>query len=177
MNPVLRRRALSCFLAATLLTLTGCWDPPEPKSYPADVGGYNYTDAYIDGFWITNEGEDFGAGGPNVFPKEPGFERSGGAKSMCCIGIPVRWRPGQKQIITWRRDTHPYDDDRSGDQTLTALAEVPPYGQKAYGFWVHFLPGDRIRIEIQDQPTMPVRPADDDPYIVQGVLDTQVIKK
>ncbi|WP_171907305.1 DUF3304 domain-containing protein [Burkholderia plantarii] len=89
----------------------------------------------------------------------------------------AHWRPGLKLVIRWRRDTKPYDDDRSGDQWLTASTDVPPYGPHNYGFWVHFLPDDRIRVEIQDRPEMPEKPADNDPYIVQGVLDPELNKK
>ncbi len=82
-----------------------------------------------------------------------------------------------KLVIKWRRDSRPYDKDRSGDQWLTATTEVPPYGPRTYGFVVHFLPGDRIRVEIEDKPEMAKKPADNDPYIVQGVLDPELNKK
>ncbi|MEY8170177.1 hypothetical protein AB9D46_04435, partial [Burkholderia multivorans] len=53
----------------------------------------------------------------------------------------------------------------------------PPYGPRTYGFVVHFLPGDRIRVEIEDKPAMAKKPADNDPYTVQGVLDPELNKK
>ncbi|WP_244486967.1 DUF3304 domain-containing protein [Burkholderia plantarii] len=163
------------FVGLLFFILTACSDQDE--SSPSSVSGYNYTDYYIDQFLIGNEGREFLAGGPNIFPKERGEARSGGGASVCCIGIPAHWRPGLKLVIRWRRDTKPYDDDRSGDQWLTASTDVPPYGPHNYGFWVHFLPDDRIRVEIQDKPEMPEKPADNDPYIVQGMLDPELNKK
>jgi hypothetical protein len=162
-------------VVALLISTFGCSDANEIN--PSDVGGFNYTSYYIAGFRVVNEGQELSAGGPNIFPRKKGEERSGGGKFMCCIGIPRHWRPDAKLVVQWRRDTHPYDEDRSGDQWLTATTAVPSYGPHTYGFWVHFLPGDRIRVEIQDKPEMPGKPDDDDPYIVQGVLDPELNKE
>ncbi len=82
-----------------------------------------------------------------------------------------------KLVVKWRRDTHPYDDDRSGDQWLTAITEVPPYGPRTAGFVVHFLSRDRIRIQIRDEKGGLRRIDDQDPYIVQGALDPELNKK
>ncbi|VWC64919.1 lipoprotein [Burkholderia lata] len=163
------------FVVGLLLTLAGCSDADE--SNPSDVSGYNYTDYYIAGFRVGNEGQGLWAGGPNIFPKDPGVERSGGGKFMCCISIPSKWRSGMKLVVKWRRDAHPYDDDRSGDQWLTATTEVPPYGPRTAGFVVHFLPDDRIRIQIRDEKGVLPKIDDQDPYIVQGVLDPELNKK
>ncbi|WP_175822797.1 DUF3304 domain-containing protein [Burkholderia sp. BCC0419] len=161
-------------LVGLLLLFIGCSD--EKESNPSSVSGYNYTDYYIDQFNITNEGQQLSAGGANMLPKDAGQERSESG-GMCCIGIPSKWRPGMKLVVRWRRDTKPYDEDRSGDQWLTAITDVPPYGPRTYGFVIHFLSGDRIRAEIQDKPQMPEKPADTDPYIVQGMLDKELNKK
>ncbi|HDR9325594.1 TPA: hypothetical protein QDB42_005782, partial [Burkholderia multivorans] len=45
------------------------------------------------------------------------------------------------------------------------------------GFVVHFLSGDRIRIQIRDEKGILPKIDDDDPYIVQGVLDPELNKK
>ncbi|WP_322064144.1 DUF3304 domain-containing protein [Burkholderia ubonensis] len=169
------KRFAALFVVGLPLTMVGCSDANE--SNPSDVSGYNYTDHYIAGFRVGNEGQELSAGGPNIFPKEQGKARSGGGKFMCCIGIPSRWHPGMKLVVKWRRDTHPYDDDRSGDQWLTATTEVPPYGRRTAGFVVHFLPGDRIRIQIRDEKGVLPKIDDQDPYIVQGVLDPELNKK
>ncbi len=89
------------FAVGLLLTLAGCSDANE--SDPSSVGGYNYTDYYIDKFHVTNEGQQLSAGGANMFPKEAGRERSeiGG---MCCIGIPSKWRPSMRLVVRWNVD-------------------------------------------------------------------------
>ncbi|ABB11102.1 DUF3304 domain-containing protein [Burkholderia lata] len=169
------KRFAMLFVVGLLLTLAGCSDADE--SNPSDVSGYNYTDYYIAGFRVGNEGQDLWAGGPNIFPKRHGESRSGGGGGMCCISIPSKWRPDMKLVVKWRRDTHPYDDDRSGDQWLTAITEVPPYGPRTAGFVVHFLSRDRIRIQIRDEKGGLRRIDDQDPYIVQGALDPELNKK
>ncbi|AJK45862.1 DUF3304 domain-containing protein [Burkholderia plantarii] len=170
----IRNDFVALFVVGLLFALAGC--PGKNEINPSNVSGYNYTGYYIGGFSISNEGQGISAGGPNVFPKEPGEERSGGGKYVCCIGIPEKWRPGMKLVVKWRRDTHPYDDDRSGDQWLTATTEVPPYGPRTAGFIVHFLPDDRIRIQIRDEKGVLPKIDDRDPYIVQGVLDAELNK-
>ena len=175
MNISFLRRCLALCMGALLLTIVGCSDSNE--SNPSNVSGFNYTDYYIARFRVANEGQDIWAGGPNIFPKEQGEARSGGGAFMCCIGIPSRWRPGMKLVVEWRRDTRPYDEDRSGDQWLTATTEVPPYGPRTAGFVVHFLPGDRIRIQVRDEKGLLPKIDDQDPYIVQGVLDPELNKQ
>ncbi|MDN7654137.1 DUF3304 domain-containing protein [Burkholderia multivorans] len=175
MNIAVLKRFLVLLTGSLLVAIAGCSD--ENESNPSNVSGYNYTDYYIAGFRVGSEGDEFPAGGPNIFPKKDGQMRSGGGGFVCCISIPAHWHPGMKLVIKWRRDTKPYDKDRSGDQWLTATTEVPPYGPRTYGFVVHFLPGDRIRVEIEDKPEMAKKPADNDPYIVQGVLDPELNKK
>ncbi|AOR70476.1 hypothetical protein BBJ41_23310 [Burkholderia stabilis] len=172
---VVSKRFAGLLAAGFLSTILGCSDANE--SNPSDVSGYNYTDYYIAGFRVGNEGQELSAGGPNIFPKKDGQARSGGGGFVCCISIPSHWRPDTKLVIKWRRDTKPYDDDRSGDQWLTATTDVPPYGPRTAGFVVHFLSGDRIRIQIRDEKGILPKIDDDDPYIVQGVLDSELNKK
>jgi hypothetical protein len=57
-----------------------------------------------------------------------------------------------------------------------ATTEVPPYGPPAYRFLLHFSPGDRTRMQIQDKVEMPGKPDDDDPCIVHRVLDPKLKK-
>ncbi|AJY15329.1 DUF3304 domain-containing protein [Burkholderia multivorans] len=163
------KRFAGLSIVFSLATILGCSD--ENESNPSELSGYNYTDYYITGFRVGSEGDEFPAGGPNIFPKKDGQMRSGGGGFVCCVSIPAHWHPGMKLVIKWRRDTKPYDKDRSGDQWLTATTEVPPYGPRTAGFVVHFLSGDRIRIQIRDERGILPEIDDDDPYIVQGVLD------
>ena len=168
-----RKCFATLFAVGLLLTLAGCSDANE--SNPSDVSGYNYTGYYIAGFRVGNENEELSAAGPNIFPKEPGEERSGGGKYICCIGIPSKWRPGMKVVVKWKVDK--IQDGATPGKWYTATTEVPPYGPRTAGFVVHFLPGDRIRIQIRDEKGVLPKIDDGDPYIVQGVLDPELNKK
>jgi hypothetical protein len=51
-------------------------------------------------------------------------------------------------------------------------------GSQSGGVWAIFLPGDRVRIMVADgnasgHNSVARRPADDDPYVAQGVLDDE----
>jgi hypothetical protein len=141
-----------------------------------DVGGYNYTNYDIGGFVITTVGQPFAARGPNIMPKEKGEERSGGSDGMCCLGIPRHWHPGMEVAVTW--DVDKLLDGKTPGKWYTALAKVPPYGPHTGGVIVHFLPGDRIRVQVFNASSGVLPRIDDnDPYIVQGVLDPELNKK
>ena len=173
MDTPIWKRFLALFVGSLLLALIGCSDANE--SNPSDVSGFNYTDYYIAGFRITNEGQELSAGGPNIFPKKVDEERSGGGASMCCIGIPSRWRPGMKLVVKWKVDK--IQDGKTPGEWYTAITEVPPYGRRTAGFVVHFLPGDRIRVQVRDEAGILPRIDDHDSYIVQGVLDPEENKE
>ena len=148
-------------------SIGGCSDPDD--SSPADVQGFNYTSYYIAQFDVANEDQTMSAAGPNIFPKDANEARSGGGASVCCISIPSHWRPGMKLVVTWNVDK--IQDGKTPGQWYTATTDVPPYGPNTDGFWVHFLPGDRIRVQVLDKQEVPQKPDDHDPYIVQGTLD------
>ncbi|MGY6242656.1 DUF3304 domain-containing protein (plasmid) [Burkholderia ambifaria] len=167
------KRFATLFVIGLLLTLAGCSDADE--SNPSDVSGYNYTDYYIAGFRVGNEGQGLWAGGPNIFPKRHGESRSGGGGGMCCISIPSKWRSGMKLVVKWKVDK--IQDGKTPSKWYTATTEVPPYGPRTAGFLVHFLPGDRIRIQIRDEKGVLPKIDDHDPYVVQGVLDPELNKK
>ncbi|EDT37222.1 DUF3304 domain-containing protein [Burkholderia ambifaria] len=169
MNLNVLKRFPVLLVGSLLLTILGCSDANE--SNPSSVSGYNYTDYYIDQFRVMSENQDLSAGGANMLPKKAGQQRSESGGS-CCIGIPSHWRPGMKLVVKWNIDK--VLDGKHLGTWYTATTDVPAYGPRTYGFVVHFLPGDRIRVEIEDKPEMPDKPADDDPYIVQGVLDPEL---
>ncbi|WP_081075734.1 DUF3304 domain-containing protein [Burkholderia stagnalis] len=154
--------------AALLVGLPGCSDSKEVN--PAGISGYNYTSAYIHTFRISSEDGKVEGVGPNISPKNPDQERSGGGAQTCCVGIPKYWRPGMKLVIQWYANKAL--DGKLGTWYV-ARTEVPRYDPSTYGFWIHFLPGDRIRVQIRDRKGPMVRPPDDDPYIVQGVPDKE----
>ncbi|MDY7801530.1 DUF3304 domain-containing protein [Burkholderia stagnalis] len=151
-----------------LVGLPGCSDSREVN--PAGIYGYNYTSAYIHMFRISSEDGNVKGVGPNISPKRLDQERSGGGAETCCVGIPKHWRPGMKLAVQWYANK--MLDGKLGTWYV-AHTEVPRYGPSTYGFWVHFLPDDRVRIQVLDNPYGPARPADDDPYIVQGVPDKE----
>ncbi|ALK30132.1 DUF3304 domain-containing protein [Burkholderia plantarii] len=169
----IRNDFVALFVVGLLFALAGC--PGKNEINPSNVSGYNYTGYYIGGFRIGNEGQEISAGGPNVFPKEPGEERSGGGKYVCCIGIPEKWRSGMKLVVKWNVDK--ILDGKHLGTWYTATTKVPPYGPRTAGFIVHFLPGDRIRIQIRDEKGVLPTIDDKDPYIVQGVLDPELNKE
>ena len=80
-----------------------------------------------------------------------------------------------KLVVRWQSDK--VHDGKTDGLWYIARTDMPPYGPDTYGFWAHFLPGDHIRVQILDTPHDPPRPADNDPYIVQGVLDPELNKK
>jgi hypothetical protein len=149
-------------------SIGGCSDPDD--SSPADVGGFNYTNYYIAQFDVANEDQTISAAGPNIFPKKAERERAEGG-FVCCISIPSHWRPGMKLVVSWVVDK--VMDGKYMGAAYTATTDVAPYGPNTDGFWVHFLPGDRIRVQVQDTPAWPDKPDEHDPYIVQGVPDPQ----
>ena len=172
MMEFVRKHFAAVFVVGLLLTLAGCSD--ESDSNPSSVSGYNYTDYYIDQFSIRNEGQKLSAGGSNMLPKEAGQERSESG-GMCCIDIPSKWRPDMKLVVKWKVDK--IQDGKTPSKWYTATTEVPPYGPRTAGFLVHFLPGDRIRIQIRDEKGVLPKIDDHDPYVVQGVLDPELNKK
>ena len=166
---------LACCLAASSCTV-------RPETSPADVGGYNYTTAAIVRFSVSNLDDGTSSGGPDVYPKKEGSPYSGGGAFMCCMsGIPDEWRPGLWVNVVWLRDQHPFNhENRTGLKWFQATAEIPPY-KRPTDFFVKFLPGDRIRLYILSNSPLPdgtyeepgIKPADNDPYIVQGILDAK----
>ncbi|WP_423368197.1 DUF3304 domain-containing protein [Burkholderia sp. LMG 32019] len=172
MNITVLRYFLVLLIGSLLLTMIGCSDSNDIN--PSSVSGYNYTDYYIHQFTISNENQDLSAGGSNMLPKAAGKQRSESGGS-CCIGIPSQWRPGMKLVIKWKVDK--IQDGKTPSKWYIATTDVPPYGPRTAGFVVHFLPGDRIRIQIRDEKGIFPRIDDRDPYIVQGVLDSELNKK
>ncbi len=77
-------------------------------------------------------------------------------------------------VVTWTIDK--ILDGKTLGKWYRATTAVPPYGKNTAGFLVHFLPGDRIRVQVVDERGEFPRIADDDPYIVQGVLDAVLNK-
>ena len=184
-----RRFAWVLAIPALSLAVTGC-DPNKPllpttvgassvaadddEGIPAGVSGLNYSKYYIAGFSITDAQGRTG-GGPNISPSKGNDKPAGGGAEKCCVVVPAKWNEGMTVTVHWERDTRPYDEkDRSGDQWLKAVATVPPYTRLTHGFWVRFLPDDRIVVQVNDQDLyIPDAPMNQERYVVQGVLDDE----
>jgi hypothetical protein len=149
----------------------------DGESYPAGVSGLNYSTYGIARFSIT-DAEGRTGGGPNISPSKGDGKPAGGGKEKCCVVVPAQWREDMIVSVRWQRDTHPYNEaDRSGDQWLKAVAKVPPYKRLTRGFWVRFLPDDRIVVQVNDQNLyIPAPVKDQDLYVTQGVLDDEANK-
>ncbi|WP_432262515.1 DUF3304 domain-containing protein [Cupriavidus sp. TMH.W2] len=141
---------------------------------PGSARGLNYSSDAIYSYYVTGPRGMNGGGGK----MSPAFEEGPAEPGeMCCVGIPQPWKPGTQLRIEWERDRKPFDyKDRSGLAVLTATVTVPEYAARTSGFWPIFLPGDRVKVMVADgnangHNDLNVRPADDDPFIVEGVRD------
>jgi len=140
----------------------------------------NYTSWYIHTFEIAAPpGSGIGGGGPNVMPAHEDGSPSGGGKEMCCTRLPVEWQADLRLTVRWLVDKK-QDGKTPGYWYKAENVRIPQYeGRQAGGTWAIFLPGDRVRIMIPDgiDPNggnnPDIRPPDNDPYIVQGVLDDE----
>ena len=77
------------------LALQGCTEP-KPKMLGAPIEGYSHTSAAINRFSVN------GNGGPNLSP----YGYNGG--QMCCVALPVKWRPDLTVVVEWEKDPDPH---------------------------------------------------------------------
>jgi hypothetical protein len=142
----------------------------------------NYTPWYIHTFEIDGPaGSGIGGGGPNVMPMHEDGSPSGGAKETCCTSYPLEWQPDLKLTVRWLvfKDVKKLGAKAPGYWYKAENVRIAQYdGSQAGGVWAIFLPGDRVRIMIADGNhdggnNVNNRPADNDPYIAQGVLDDE----
>ncbi|MFJ4292709.1 DUF3304 domain-containing protein [Cupriavidus sp. NPDC089707] len=152
----------------------------KEQIYGGGARGLNYSSDAIYGYYVTGP-RGMNGGGSKMRPADKdGPARPG---EVCCIGIPQPWQPNTQLSIEWERDRKPFDyKDRSGLAVLTATVTVPEYGRKTSGFWAIFLPGDRVKVMVGDgnangHNDLSARPAEDDPFIVQGVRDDALTKQ
>ncbi|MFJ4292708.1 DUF3304 domain-containing protein [Cupriavidus sp. NPDC089707] len=152
----------------------------KEQIYPGGVFALNYSPNYIHSFRVTGP-RGMNGGGSNMSPSykdgpaEPG--------EVCCIGIPQPWQPNTKLEIEWELDRSPYDNNlQNGLEVMRATVTIPEYGPKTSGFWAIFLPRDRVKVMVGDgnangHNDLNIRPADDDPFVVQGVHDDAQTKE
>ncbi|WP_238535615.1 DUF3304 domain-containing protein [Paraburkholderia phytofirmans] len=156
--------------------------PPYVELLGGGVRALNYTPWYIHAFAITGpkgSGIGGGGGGPNVWPMKTGSNKpSGGAGETCCMSFPREWQPDLKLTVRWLVDKKS-DGKTPGYWYKAENARIAQYdGRNAGAVWGIFLPGDRVRLMITDGNrnggnNVNDRPADDDPYVVQGAIDEE----
>ncbi|WP_081057724.1 DUF3304 domain-containing protein [Burkholderia vietnamiensis] len=174
---------------ALCLSLAACAGGQSPAVTPiemprhvellsGDANALNYTPWYIHTFsMIGPSGSGIGGGGPNVMPvRADGRPSEGGG--MCCTSLPAEWQPDLKLTVRWLVDKK-QDGKTPGYWYKADNVRIAPYSTGNTGdAWAIFLPGDRVRIMLTDgnhdggnNPNN--RPADNDPYIAQGVIDEE----
>ncbi|WP_235510118.1 DUF3304 domain-containing protein [Burkholderia sp. lig30] len=144
-----------------------------------DTKALNYTPWYIHTFSMVGpSGSGIRGGGPNVMPiKANGRPSEGGGK--CCTSLPVEWQPELTLTVRWLVTKKRPDGKKWGYWYKAENVRIAPYISGNTGdAWGIFLPGDRVRIMLTDgnrdggnNPNN--RPADNDPYIAQGVIDEE----
>ncbi|TCW85850.1 hypothetical protein C5O80_07385 [Burkholderia sp. SRS-46] len=152
--------------------------PQKVRLLSGDTKALNYTPWYIHTFSMVGPpGSGIRGGGPNVVPmKADGRPSEGGGK--CCTSLPAEWQPSLKLTVHWLVDKK-QDGKTPGYWYKAENARIAPYsGGNTGDAWAIFLPGDRVRIMLTDgnrdggnNPNN--RPADNDPYIAQGVIDEE----
>ncbi|MBX3625682.1 MAG: DUF3304 domain-containing protein [Rhizobacter sp.] len=158
----LSRQKIWAALALSLMLLGGCdaAQPDAPKqgerqSHALTIYGYNYTNRYIDQFYVD------GQGGGNLDVSTP---TSGGGGRVCCIS----WRDGtplpQKVKVRWmnaackRWVTNSSGESRQVPvpqfvETEAALQGPVPANPRY--FEVHIYPDEHIEVAITAMPSEP----------------------
>ncbi|KDB10625.1 Protein of unknown function DUF3304 [Burkholderia sp. lig30] len=186
------RVAVASVLSAVCLSLAACAGgqpnavTPIDVPHPVKLGGgmdvlaLNYTPWYIHTFSMVGPpASGIRGGGPNVMPIQKNGNPSGGGKAVCCMRYPFEWQPELKLTVRWLVTKKRPDGKKWGYWYKAENVRIAPYnGANANEAWGIFLPGDRVRVMITDgnrdggnNPN--ARPADNDPYIAQGVLDEE----
>jgi hypothetical protein len=184
-----RRAVTAGLLSALTLSLAACTSPRPyatkpivlPRHVELESGGtkaLNYTPWYIHAFAISGPpGTGIGGGGPNVMPAHKDGSPSGGAGEKCCTNFPREWQPDLQLTVRWLVDKK-QDGTTPGYWYKAENVRIAQYSTETYAVWAIFLPGDKVRLMVTDgnhdggnNPNN--RPADNDPYIAQGVLDDE----
>jgi hypothetical protein len=187
-----RRAATAVLLSALALSLAACTSPQPYATKPivlphrvellsGDSGILNYTPWYIHTWELKGPaGSGIGGGGRNALPiHADGRPYGGGGK--CCTSYPREWQPDLKLTVRWlvSKDVKELGSKAPGIWYKAENVRIPRYdGSRSGGVWGVFLPGDKVRIMVTDgnhdggnNPNN--RPADNDPYLAQGVLDDE----
>ncbi|PRE39354.1 DUF3304 domain-containing protein [Burkholderia multivorans] len=186
----MKANRLTGLVVVLLALLTGCTNLPADESSEIQTskrvelssGGtrtLNYTPWYIHTFSISGpKGSGIGGGGPNVMPMRESGRPSGGGKESCCTSYPREWQPDLRLTVRWKADKK-MDGKTLGYWYKAENVRIPQYdGSRSGGVWAIFLPGDRVKLMAADgnangHNSVMVRPTDDDPYVVKGMLDDE----
>ncbi|WP_080970960.1 DUF3304 domain-containing protein [Burkholderia cepacia] len=156
-----------------------------PKRVELTSGGtktLNYTPWYIHTFSISGpKGSGIGGGGPNVMPVREDGRPSGGGAETCCSSYPSEWQPDLKVTMRWLvfKDVKRLGAKAPGAWYKADDVRIPQYdGNRTFGVWAIFLPGDRVKIMVADgnangHNSVGTRPSDDDLYVAQGAPDEE----
>lgn len=133
---------LACLLVIALSACSG--DEKIGVSYHA----YNHTDEHIVSIVINGKGGVLDA------------SAHGEGGGVCCVVLPKRWRPGLMATVKWQLDGDWLKDGqgkeiiRDGKKVLVPgpwkeqTVEVPKYGEEMGMFFIHFFPGDEVKVLI-----------------------------
>ena len=143
-----------------------------PKTHSLAIVGYNYTDRYMDSFFVN------GQGAGNLDISTP---TAGGGSSMCCIN----WRDGSKLPkkinVQWvaaycmQRRTNSDGETKDWREPLWKSADVDlngPVPANPQNLEVHFYPDGHIELAMTegDSPPRLTLPAPPNGYIRPGIV-------
>ncbi|MBA9848450.1 MAG: DUF3304 domain-containing protein [Ralstonia sp.] len=184
----MKTQSIRALLLISLAFLAGCddraamaaRDDGDPMQY-GGVSGLNYTPYYIHTFNVKGHDDNgISGGGPNIMPATPDNMPSGGGKETCCAAFPKKWRPGLKVTVRWIANKKL--DGIAWGAWYKAEAEMPEYGPRAGALFAIFLPGDRVKLMVQDgnangHNSLEVKPTDGDPYVATGTVDEELTRQ
>ncbi|MBU9550452.1 DUF3304 domain-containing protein [Burkholderia multivorans] len=185
----MKKNRFSGVVAVLLVLLTGCAGlsadesstvemPKRVELNSGDSNSMNYTPWYIHKFSISGpKGTRIGGGGGNTRAmREDGSPGQSGGQ--CCIRYPMEWQADLRVVVRWKVDKK-MDGKTLGYWYKADNVRIPQYdGSRSGGVWAIFLPGDRVKLMVADgnangHNSVMVRPTDDDPYVVKGMLDDE----
>ena len=190
---IARNFVLLLIALATLVASAGCTAiqaqstvpinvPPRIELQSGDIDAMNYSPDLVAMFGIEGPaGSRIGGGGNVEQIKSNGHPSTSGGS--CCTRLPAVWQPDLKLTVRWLA----YMDEGNKVVKSWYKAEnvrIPKYdGRSAGTTWVVFLPDHRVRVMEPDgiDPNggnnPDIRPAENDPFIAQGVRDEESNKR